>query len=53
MVVTVHDEIVLEVKKGEEEMVQNIVRSKMENAMKLRVPLKVSDSFGANWYEVK
>lgn len=53
MLVTVHDELVFEVEKGEEEKLQGLVRYEMENAMKLDVPLVVGDSFGSNWYEVK
>ena len=53
MIVTVHDEIVLEVKKGEENLVKEIVHTQMENAIKLAVPLQIDDSFGNNWYEVK
>jgi DNA polymerase-1 len=53
ILVQVHDELVLEVTKGEEEIVQKIVRKSMEEACKLKVPLEVSDSFGDNWCEVK
>ena len=53
MLVQVHDELVFEVEKGEEEKLQEIVRNSMQNAVKLSVPLIVDDSFGNNWYEVK
>ena len=53
MLVQVHDELVFEVEKGEEEILKRIVREEMENAVKLSVPLIVDDSFGKNWYEVK
>ena len=53
LLVQVHDELVFEVEKGEEEVLQKLVRNAMENAVKLRVPLIVDDSFGKNWYEVK
>ena len=53
MIVQVHDELVFEVEKGEEDIIQSIVRDKMEHAYKLNVPLVVDDSFGDNWYEVK
>ena len=53
MIVQVHDELVFEVEKGEEEILQSIVIDKMQNAYKLSVPLIVDDSFGNNWYEVK
>ncbi len=53
LLVQVHDELVFEVEKGEEEILQKLVKNAMENAVELRVPLIVDDSFGANWYEVK
>ncbi|MCR5349782.1 MAG: DNA polymerase I [Acholeplasmatales bacterium] len=53
LIVQVHDELVFEVEKGEEEILQNLVREEMENAVKLNVPLIADDSFGNNWYEVK
>ena len=53
MLVSVHDELVFEVVKGEEELVQKLVRYCMQNALDIGVPLDVADSFGKNWYEVK
>ncbi len=53
MIVQVHDELVFEVEAGEEEILQKIVRDKMQTAYKMNVPLEVDDSFGNNWYEVK
>ena len=53
LIVQVHDELVFEVEKGEEDILQKIVKEEMENAIKLNVPLIADDSFGKNWYEVK
>lgn len=53
MLVTVHDEVVLEVLEEELDSVTKLVVDCMENAIKLDVKLKVDYSFGANWYEVK
>lgn len=53
LLVQVHDELVLEVYKGEEDLVKEIVLNSMKNASTLKVPLEVSDSFGNNWWEVK
>ena len=53
MIMQVHDEILIEVYKGEEEKIKDIVVNDMTNAVKLDVPLDVDYSFGANWYEVK
>jgi DNA polymerase-1 len=51
MVLQVHDELVFDVLKSELEIVQNIVRQKMETAMSLSVPLVVDVSVGNNWLE--
>ena len=53
MLVQVHDELVFEVSKGEEEKLQQIVRSSMENAVKLKVPMEVDINEGSTWYEAK
>ena len=53
MIMQVHDEILIEVYKGEEEKIKDIVVNDMTNAVKLDVPLDVDYSFGANWFEVK
>lgn len=49
----VHDELIFNVVKQEEEMVRKIVSSYMNNAYKLDVPLKVDIQTGCNWYEAK
>lgn len=53
MLIQVHDELVFEVEKGEEEELKNLVCDCMQNAVDLSVVLEVGDSFGKNWYEVK
>ncbi len=53
LLLQVHDELILEVYKGEEEIVQELVIDLMQNCVKLDVPLMVEYSFGNNWYEVK
>ncbi len=45
----VHDELVLEVADGERDTVEAILRSEMENAEQLRVPLDVNVGEGTNW----
>ena len=49
----VHDEIIVDVKKEEEELVKKIIKEEMENVYKLDVPLKVEIDTGINWYEAK
>ena len=51
MVLQVHDELVFDVHKSELEEMQVLVRDKMQNAMKLSVPLKVDVGIGDNWLE--
>ncbi len=49
----VHDELVLEVKKGLEKEVSEMVKKVMEGAVKLNVPIKVDVSWGDRWGEIK
>ena len=51
MIMQVHDELVFDVPRGEEDLMKKLVVSKMEGAMKLKVPLKVSVSLGKNWFK--
>jgi len=53
MLLQVHDELVFEVPEDEIELMQEMVRDTMENAIALDVPLKVEMSVGSNWYEAK
>jgi DNA polymerase-1 len=53
MVLTVHDELVLEVPLDERERVEAIVREVMESVCELKVPLEVDLGFGATWAEAK
>nr|MBA2327413.1 DNA polymerase I [Actinomycetota bacterium] len=53
MVLTVHDELVLEVPLEERERVEAIVREVMESVCELKVPLEVDLGFGPNWAEAK
>ena len=51
MILQVHDELLFEVPRGELERAQGMVRSAMENALTLVVPLKVDMGTGSNWLE--
>ena len=53
MLLTVHDELVLEVPVDERERVEPVVRDVMEYVAELRVPLVVDIGFGPNWAEAK
>ncbi|MFE2205318.1 MULTISPECIES: DNA polymerase I [Streptomyces] len=49
MLLQVHDEIVLEIAKGERKQVEEILRHEMANAVELRAPLDVSVGVGKDW----
>ncbi len=51
MIMQVHDELVFDVHLDEVEIVKPIIRDKMSNAVKMRVPLVVDMSTGYNWLE--
>ena len=53
IVLQIHDELIVKVYKEEKEAVYNLVKSVMENAMKLDVPLEVDGGFGKDWYDAK
>ena len=53
ILLTVHDELVLEVREDLVEEIAGICREIMEHAMPLEVPLPVEVSVGANWAELK
>ena len=53
MLIQVHDELVFNVVKEEEEIVEKIIIDIMENTYKLNVPLKVDVNKGNDWYEAK
>ena len=51
MILQVHDELVFDVCKEELEMIQEIVRDKMLNALPLSIPIEVNLNTGENWLE--
>jgi DNA polymerase I len=53
MVLQVHDELVFEVPPDELERMMELVRTRMENVVELRVPLVVDLGVGPNWLEAK
>ena len=53
IIIQVHDELLIDTKKDEKDLVIKIVTKEMENAYKLSVPLKVSLNTGKNWYDAK
>lgn len=53
MILQVHDELVIDAYESEREAVTEILRTEMENAVQLKVPLTVEVHSGRNWYEAK
>jgi DNA polymerase-1 len=53
MILQVHDELVFEVPQNEIETMKDLVKEKMETAVKLKAPLKVDIGVGDNWLETK
>ncbi|WP_282133927.1 DNA polymerase I [Seonamhaeicola maritimus] len=51
MLLQVHDELVFDVYKPELETIKTLVKTEMENAYKLEVPLDVDLDIGDNWLE--
>ena len=51
MLLQVHDELVFDVHNSEKDRIQDIVKTTMESAVKLKVPLKIDLEFGKNWLE--
>ncbi len=51
MIMQVHDELVFEVHRSEKDLVEKMVREKMEKAIELQVPVIVDIGWGNNWDE--
>lgn len=53
MILTVHDELVLEVKEASADTLSELVKDRMEHAADLRVPLTVDIGVGRTWKDAK
>ena len=53
LILQVHDELIIEAPKKDEEKVKALLERCMENAVKLNVPLVAETHSGATWYEAK
>lgn len=53
IILQVHDELLIEAPYEEKDIVKEIVKKEMENAVALKVPLVVEVKEGLNWYETK
>ena len=53
MILQVHDELILNVKENELEIVKALVKEEMENVLKMSVTLEVDTNIGNTWYDAK
>lgn len=53
LLLQIHDELVAEAPAEQAQAMSSIVQQEMEQAMQLRVPLKVEVGAGPNWFEAK
>lgn len=53
LILQIHDELLIETKEEEKEEVKDILKTSMEDAIKLKVPLRADVSEAYNWYDLK
>ena len=53
LILQVHDELIIESPPEEKDIVSEILKTEMENAAKLSLPLKVDLKTGKSWYDTK
>ncbi len=53
LILQVHDELIVEVNKKHVDIAKEILKSEMENSVKLKVPLIVDIKVGDSWYDAK
>lgn len=53
LLLQIHDELLVETKKEEKEIIKKILKEEMMGAASLLVPLEVDINEGENWYEAK
>ena len=53
LILQVHDELIVEAPEVEAEKVKEILKTEMENAVKLKIPLEVHIAVGKTWFDAK
>ena len=53
LILQVHDELIIEAYEDEAELAAEILKTSMENAAKLVVPLVAEAKLGKSWYDAK
>lgn len=53
LILQVHDELIIEAPMEESEAVETLLKTEMENAVEMKVPLEVHISSGKTWFDAK
>jgi DNA polymerase-1 len=53
MILQIHDELVFDVPKQELDEAVDLIKNRMENSLRLDVPIKVQIKRGKNWLEME
>ena len=53
LILQVHDELIIDTPKNEQEQVERLIKEEMEGAAQLSVPLTVDVNTGMSWFDVK
>ena len=53
LILQVHDELIIEAPTEESEAVETLLKTEMENAVEMKVPLEVHISSGKTWFDAK
>lgn len=53
LILQIHDELIIEAPNSEVEIIKDILKTEMENAVDLTVPLTVDLEVGESWYDTK
>ena len=53
LILQIHDELLIEARVDEKEIIKKILKNEMESVITLKVPLKADLSEGLDWYEAK
>ena len=53
LILQIHDELIIDALKSEQQQVEKLLKEEMEGAVKLKVPLTVELGSGETWYDTK
>jgi len=52
MLLQIHDELIFEIAAGQREKIARLVKTEMEGAMQLSVPIEATIKVGSSWYDI-